>query len=246
MKSKTRLLTIGLVTLLLGLLIFFPARVAYRWFLPDAISLAGISGSVWSGSAREAYANGIYVRDLQWRMQPLTLLGGGIGFAVEAGSQAGFIDTNIRFGFSGQITFDELKTSLTLQDLEPLIGLPGLRGTANAEFTRLVMDDGVPIMADGVVEVTDLVAPNLYRGSIGGYRAEFFTQESGVMASVEDTDGVIDIAGSLSLLADGSYEFIAQIAPKNNTPESVRRQMQFLGSANERGQHELRLEGKFY
>ena len=245
MKSKTRLLTIGLVTLLLGLLIFFPARVAYRWFLPDAISLAGISGSIWSGTAREAYANGIYVRDLQWRMRPLTLLGGGIGYAVEAGSPAGFIDTNIRFGFGGQITFDELKTSLTLQDLEPLIGLPGLGGTANAEFTRLVMDDGLPIMADGVVEVTDLVAPNLYRGSIGGYRAEFFTQESGVMASVEDTDGVIDIAGSLSLLADGSYEFIAQIAPKNNTPESVRRQMQFLGSANERGQHELRLEGKF-
>jgi hypothetical protein len=64
------------------------------------------------------------------------------------------------------------------------------------------------------------------------------------MASVEDADGVIDVAGSLHLSADRNYEFIALIAPKNNTPESIRRQMQFLGSANDRGQHELRLEGR--
>jgi len=244
MKSQKQLLTIGLVTLLLGLLTFFPARVAYRWFLPDTISLAGISGSVWNGSAREASAQGIYVRDLEWRMRPLALLSGGIGFAVEASPQPGFIDGNIKLGFNGLITFDELTASLTLQDLEPLIGLPGLSGTANAKFVRLVMDDGLPIMADGVVDLTDLVIPKLYRGSIGGYRAEFFTQDTGLMSSVEDTDGLIDIAGSLHLAADRNYKFIAQIAPKNDTPESVRRQMQFLGSANERGQYELRLEGR--
>ena len=56
MKFRTRYLAIGLVTLLLGLVIFFPARVAYRWFVPDTISFAGISGSVWNGGAREAYA----------------------------------------------------------------------------------------------------------------------------------------------------------------------------------------------
>lgn len=244
MKLQTRLLTIGLVTLVVGLLVFFPARVAYRWFLPDTISIAGISGSVWSGSAREAYANGIYVRDLEWRMQPLALLSGGIGFAIEASPQTGFINSNIKLGFGGLISFDELTASLPLQVLESSFGIPGLRGTANIQFTRLVVDDGLPIKADGAIDVTDLVIPTLYRGSIGGYRAELFTQDTGVMASVEDADGVIDVAGSLRLLADRNYEFIAQIAPKNDTPESVRRQMQFLGSANDRGQHELRLEGR--
>jgi len=238
------MLTIGLVTLFLGLVIFFPARVAYRWFLPDTISFAGISGSVWNGSAREAYAQGIYVRDLNWRMQPLALLTGRIGFSFAASPQSGFMDGKVKLGFDGQITFEELTTSMTLQDLEPVIGLPGLSGTANAKFPRLVLNDGLPTAAEGVVEVANLVLPKLYRGSVGGYRAEFFTQDTGVMASVEDTDGVIDIAGSLRLATDRSYEFVAQIAPKNDTPESVRRQMQFLGSANERGQHELRLEGR--
>lgn len=237
-------MTIGLVTLLLGLLIFFPARVAYRWFLPDTISLAGISGSVWNGSAREAFANGIYVRDMEWRLLPLAFLSGSIGFAIEASPQTGFINSNIKLGFGGRITFDELTTSLPLQVLESSFGVPGLRGTANIQFARLVVNDGVPVMADGVIDVSDLVIPKLYRGSIGDYRAEFFTQDTGVMASIEDTDGAIDVAGSLRLLADRNYEFIAQIAPKNDTPASVRRQMQFLGSANDRGQHELRLEGR--
>jgi general secretion pathway protein N len=244
MKFRTRTLTIGLVTLCLGLVIFFPARVAYHWFLPETISLAGISGSIWNGSAREAYAQGIYVRDLNWRMQPLALFGGAVGFAIEANPHSGFMESNVKLGFNGQIEFEELTTSLTLQDLEALIGLPGLSGTANAKFTRLVLNEGLPTAAEGTLEIANLVLPTLYRGSVGGYRAEFFTQDTGVMASVEDTDGVIDIAGSLRLAADRNYEFIAQIAPKNTTPESVRRQMLYLGSADERGQHELRLEGR--
>ncbi len=244
MKSRSRLLTIGLVTLFMGLLIFFPARVAYRWFLPETISFAGISGSIWSGNAQEAYASGIYVRDLQWRMRPFALFTGAIEFVVEARPDSGFVDTNIEIGLSGEITIAELTASLPLRLLEPTIGLPGLRGTVNAQLTRLVLADGLPVMADGVVEVADLVMPMLYRASIGGYRAEFFTQDTGVMASVEDTDGLVDVAGSLRLSADRNYEFIAQIAPKDTTPASVRQQMQFLGSANERGQHEMRLEGR--
>jgi hypothetical protein len=37
---------------------------------------------------------------------------------------------------------------------------------------------------------------------------------------------------------------VAQLAAKNNTPANIKQQLQYLGSANERGQHELRLEGK--
>ena len=245
MKSQSRLLTIGLVTLVIGLVVFFPARIAYRWFLPDTISFAGISGSVWGGSAREASASGIYVKDLRWRMQPLALFTGDIEYSIKASLSSGFVDANIALGFGGDVTITELTSSLPLQLLEPSVAMPGLRGTVNAQFDRLVVEDGLPVMADGVIEVADLVVPMIYRASIGGYRAEFFTQDTGVMASVEDTDGVVDIAGSLQLSADRSYEFIAQIAPKSNTPASVREQMQYLGSANERGQHEMRLEGRF-
>jgi general secretion pathway protein N len=244
MKSRSRLITAGLATFVVALIIFFPARVAYRWFAPETISLAGIGGSLWNGTAREGQANGIYLRDIAWRIQPLKLLTGKLGIAVEATPPSGFVDANVALGLTGTVTLTGVKASMTLQSLQQAIGMTGLSGTVNAQFERLVIEAGLPIAADGVVEVADLLAPPVSRTSIGGYRAEFFTQESGVMASVEDTDGVIDLAGSLQISSDRSYQFIAQLAPKNNTPANVRQQMQFLGSANERGQHELRLEGE--
>ncbi|MDH3429053.1 MAG: type II secretion system protein N [Gammaproteobacteria bacterium] len=244
MKVRSRLITAGLVTFVVALIVFFPARVAYRWLAPDGIALAGISGSLWNGGALEGQANGIYLRDIAWRVQPLKLFTGKLGFSIEAAPPSGFVDANVAVGIGGTVTLTGVKASLTLQSLQTIVRMPGLRGNVNAQFDRLIIDSGLPVAADGVVEVADLVAPAVNQASIGGYRAEFFTQESGVMASVEDTDGVIDLAGSLQISSDRSYQFIAQLAPKDNTPASVRQQMQFLGSANERGQHQMRLEGQ--
>jgi general secretion pathway protein N len=244
MQVRSRLLTAGLVTLFVGLIIFFPARVAYQWFAPETISLAGINGSIWSGSAREAQARGIYLRELVWRIQPLAFFTARLAHDIEASPGSGFVDANVGLGITGTVTISDLKAALSLQALQQSVGIPGLQGNVNAQFDRLVIEDGLPVAADGVLEVADLIAPSVYRASIGGYRAEFFTQEFGVMASVEDTDGILDLAGSLQISSDRNYQFIAQLAPKNDTPAILRRQMQFLGSANERGQHELRLEGK--
>ena len=244
MPRRSRLLTAGLITLLLGLLVFFPARVAYRWFAPDVVSLAGIDGSVWSGTAREASAGGVYMRDLAWRFKPLSLFTGKIAYAIEARPSSGFVDANVAVGLTGNVTMNDVKASLPIKALQQALPVPGISGDVNLQFERLQLVDGLPVAADGTVEVANLVAPLVHRASIGGYRAEFFTQEAGVMASVEDTDGVVDLAGSLQISTDRSYQFIAQLAAKSNTPANVRQQMQFLGSANERGQHELRLEGE--
>jgi len=64
------------------------------------------------------------------------------------------------------------------------------------------------------------------------------------MASVEGNEAVVDLAGKLQILADGSFSFQGLLSAKPETPAALRQQMQFLGSANERGQHELRWEGQ--
>ena len=244
MLSRSRVLTAGLITLAAGLILFFPARVAYQWFVPESISLAGIDGSVWNGQAREAYSSGVYMREVTWKLRPASILTGQFSFAVAARARSGFVDANVGLGITGNITFTDVQASWSLQTLEQALRMPGLRGEVNARFERLKIIDGLPVVAKGTLEVADLVAPTVYRSSIGGYRAEFFTQESGVMASIEDTDGVVDLAGSLQISGDRSYQFVAQLAAKSNTPATLREQMRFLGSSNDRGQYELRIEGQ--
>lgn len=244
MQSRTRLIVIGCVTLLVGLIFSLPARVAYQWLPAPAFSLGGISGSVWSGRASQVQSGGIYMQDLHWRIKPLALFSGELRYQIEGSPASGFIDGQVSINLEGAVTASALRGSMSLEPFEQLIGIRGLNGMLNGEFERLVIENGLLVAANGQFEVLDLIAPNIHRASIGGYRAEFFTQDTGVVASIEDTDGLIDVAGSLQLSADRTYKFVAQLAPKNNTPANVRQQLQLLGSANDRGQHELRLEGR--
>ena len=86
--------------------------------------------------------------------------------------------------------------------------------------------------------------PLLSSDPLGGFKAEFSSQESGITASIEDTNAVIDLAGSLQIAPDGTYQLLAHLTGTDDTPAPIRQQLQFLGSANDRGQHELRLEGQ--
>lgn len=242
--NRKRLTKIGLLVGLLGLLMMFPARVAYRWLAPDAFVASGISGTVWQGRAQEASANGFYMRDLSWDFKPLQLFTGKIAYALESRFASGFVDGELALGFGGSVYASDLSCALAIESLQSIPGIAGTRGRLTAEFDRFEIVDGLPVVADGTLEIAGLMNPLIYREPIGGFRAEFFSQESGITASIEDTAAVIDLAGSLQLGNDGTYQFLAQISPLESTPPALREQLRFLGTANDRGQHELRLEGQ--
>jgi len=237
--------TAGMLAFLVGALTLFPARAAYRWFAPPEVTLAGIEGTVWNGRADNATAFGVYIRNLEWQIRPLALLTGRLTLDARGELVSGFAEGRLSAGIGGNVSLSDVAASLALPSLADTFNMANLDGTANIRFERIDIRDGVPTAANGTIEVADLLAPKIYpRGPIGGYRAEFFTQENGIAASVEDTDGVIDMAGSLTVNEDRSYVFLAAIAPKPEADEGLRNQMRFLGTPDERGQYELRLEGR--
>jgi len=241
--SRKSFIAAGLLTFLAGLVILFPARVAYRWFAPENTQLSGISGSVWSGAAQEMSVAGLYLRDLRWRLRPLQLVTAKIALSLEASLSSGFVEANVAVGPGGRIAVTDLNGSVPLQAVAALVRIPGLSGNASVQLAELDVRNGLPVAVVGTVAVANLVAPPIDSGSIGGYRAEFFTAADGVSASVEDTDAVFDFAGSLKISPDRSYQFIGRIAPTDRTSEKLRQQLRFLGSPDERGQHQIRLEG---
>ena len=246
MIERNRSLTLlAILTLVLTLVITFPARIAYQWASPPHAKLSGIHGTIWNGSAREFSTSGMYLRDLTWRMRPLQLFTGKAAYDISGSPVSGFFESEIALGLGGTLTLENLSASVPMQMFAGAAGIAGLSGSASLKFERLELESGRATAMDGTVDVANLVVPRLSSSSIGGYRAEFFTQNNGIVASVEDTDGVIDLAGSLQLNADKSYAFLGQVVAKPNAPESLQRQIRFLPFANDRGQHELRLEGSY-
>ena len=244
-QRKRGLVLVAVLTLVVALLLMFPARVAYRWASSPLVSMSGIQGTVWHGSASEFTTNGVYLRDLSWEMQPLQLFTGKALYAISGTPISGFLDGEIAIGLGGKVALRDLTASVPLQMIERAAKVPGLRGNASLKFERLELVGGRPAAMDGTIDVANLVVPMLARGSLGGYHAEFFTQNNGIVASVEDTNAIVDMAGSMHLNHDGSWEFLGRVKAQSNTPESVRNQLRFLPTTDEPGQHELRLEGRY-
>lgn len=241
--SPKRFLAIGLLTFVAGTVLLFPARVAYQWFVPDGIQLGGIEGSIWSGSAREMSGGGIYLRDVHWRLHPLRLFTGKLGIGIEASPGSGIIEADLALGPGGNISVANLNGSASLRAFADVLRMPGLAGDVSLQFEELELQDGLPVAVVGTAAVDSLVAPLVDAASIGNYRMEFFTTADGVVASVEDSNGAFDLAGSLTISADRSYVFLGKVGATERTSEKLRRQLRILGSPDERGQHEIRFEG---
>ncbi len=234
---------VAVLAFAVGLVSLFPARVAYRWFAPPELALSGVDGSMWRGRAQAASVAGVYLAETGWRFRPLSLLTGKLAYSVEARPIGGFVDGEVAAGLGGTMRFRNLRASISLAALEQVTGIKGMSGTLNVAFDRLLLSDGLPVAADGTVEVSALVLPQVGASPLGGFSATFFTQDDGVTASVEDTDANVELAGSFTLDRDRGYRLIGKLAPKPETPPAVRRQMKLLGSPNDRGQYELRIEG---
>ena len=185
------------------------------------------------------------VRDVKWTLHPLSLLKGQVAASVSGTPPSGFVEADVSAGMGGSVLVSNLTASLPLSNFAGLLGVNGLTGQGNARFERLEITDGLATAADGQLDINDLVVPLMGLQSLGDYRAEFFTQNNGISASIEDTDGVVDLAGSLQLNSDRSFEFLAQVIATQKTPEGIRQQLKFLPPPDERGQQELRLEGVF-
>lgn len=244
MLSRSRLVLVGGLTLLAGLIIFFPARLAYEWFAPPELKLGGIEGSVWRGSALEASAAGVYLRDLGWRAQPLSLLAGRLRYRIEASPISGFIQGDLAISLLGKITARELTGAVSLQALRQVVNNPRLDGSLNLQLLELQAANGVPLSADGFFEISNLVNPGWHAYSLGGYRAEITTEDAGVVVTVTETDGVVDIDGRLQIASDGTFIFTALLLANTTTPPNIRQAIDYLPVADDGVRRIYRFEGQ--
>ncbi|MGI9238853.1 MAG: type II secretion system protein N [Woeseiaceae bacterium] len=242
-KTNRGLLLVAGVTLSVALVAMFPARVAYRWIAPEGISASGIQGTAWRGSAEAVSAQDVFISDVSWKIKPLHLLIGQAKYHVKGSPVSGFVEADVGVGIGGTLAVSDLTASLPLNPFAKAFNVRGLQGDASLQFERIELQEGLPVTADGTVRVSKLVTPRLSRDTIGGYEAEFFSRDDGIAATIEDTDGVLDLAGSLEVKEDGSYQFLGKVVAKPQAPAGLKRQIENLGSADERGQREIRVEG---
>ncbi|MEM7431695.1 MAG: type II secretion system protein N [Pseudomonadota bacterium] len=241
--TRNRLIIIGCAVFFIGLVVTFPARVAYQWFGANPVQVSGISGTVWNGNADVVNANGFTLTDLAWRMKPLQLFLGSAAFSIDSNVTGGTVTGDISIGIGGDVTASNIEAFVPLSNLQNALRTPGLQGAASAKFSELRLENNQLVGAVGTLNIANLISPLVSRAPIGGYRMEFQETDNGIIASVEDTGGVLDVAGNLNLQPDGAYAFFALVTAKAEASAQLRNNIQLLPT-NDRGQHEVRIEGR--
>lgn len=239
-----RLIFLGLIVFLAVMVVTFPARVAYTWFAPAELQLSGIEGSIWNGSAAEGFAAGAYIQNINWQFKPMALLSGNLAYQTSSNPASGTMNSEVAVGLGGELTLSRLTGNLPLDLVHPAFQQNGIRGDIALQFDSVVISNGMPSTVVGSVTIEDFFVPDLSTSTLGDFRADFQMIDGNVVGSVEDIAAVIDVAGTINLNADRSYTFIGTVAPTSATPASIVNQLPYLGSANERGQHDFRFEGQ--
>lgn len=239
-----RIVISGLLVFALFLLVTFPARVAYRWFSPADVTLSDLSGSIWNGTAAEGLAGGAYLRDIRWRIKPASLLNGKLTYETAASPASGSMNADVAIGLTGYLSLTNLNGSMPLDLAHDAFQQVGISGDLNLQFSKLVLENSLPIVAIGSVTIANLFSRDLSAGVLGVYRAEFRTSAGNIAGTVEDVSGVLDIDGTITINPDRSYSLIGDVAARPGAPPSIERQLRFLGSADDRGMRQFRFEGR--
>lgn len=141
-------LALGFV-FLVSFLIHLPAMLVVR-VLPTQITLAGVNGSVWHGSASALGIDGIVAQEkLSWHFQPSALLRGNLAWQLD-GEHGGQPGTLLALIGLRQRALENIKLSLPLEPLtrfNPTIAGVRLSGVLHVESARLSQGEAIKLNA---------------------------------------------------------------------------------------------------
>lgn len=249
MRTRSLYVLVGTLSFVISLVLLAPAATVYGWLQPklgDAVTLAGVEGSLRDGKAAAVLVRGQPLTDkLHWKLSLGELLLARIGLDLES-SGSTLMTGHVSKGF-GVIRGTDLRIASGLKALMTAFGQPfaPVDGQASLELTRLKMSGNWPSDAEGTLRIQGL-AWTLARDPVvlGDYEADIKPDGSDLLALVHTVGGALDVNGDARAKLDHSYELHLQLRPKADAPPLVINLLRSLGSPDPQGYYHLRREGK--
>ena len=243
-----RYLLVGLVTFLIGLVAFFPARIAAGWVESSTpVTLGGVTGTVFDGHAGYVQGPGGAIENLDWRLHPLNLLLAQVAADIEVDSDLG--------GFSGRVT----------RSLFGGTHVRNLTGSASAGW--LAKRGGVtflPLSSDVAVDIREASVDDQLNFSaldgavrLGNTRWELFNPpvelgqfetvlahgDDGIRATIVDSNGPLAIDGSATLTPERRYRLNVRLRARAGADDRLDGMLDQLGEGDDEGWHRVQEQG---
>lgn len=239
-----RMIMLALASFVALLVANAPARLVGA-FLPPAIGLEGLQGTVWSGSARQLVVHQRAAGELAWRVRPFRLLTGRLGIDIDSRLPDGSVSGRLALGVGGSLQVNDLRGSLPLgyvaTDFPP--GMIDGRVSLLIEDAELV--DGWPVKVNGVVALGNLVQNVPKPTPLGTFESRFEAQPEGepVVGQVASRSGPLNVSGTISLSADRKYRLETSVRATSETPDDLKQMLPLIGEQQPDGGYRLSYSG---
>lgn len=248
--KKRWIVALATLAFLATLVLHAPAALLYAWTQdpkqPAKVRLHGVHGTLADGGfAALSVNNRTTLRDARWTLQPAWLALLRVAVDFQAGDEA-VVHARISRAPFGALRFSNLNSAGSVKSLLQMLGQPALpvEGQARLDLPLLRVKGGVPIEAEGSIEIENL-AWTLARDPLplGSFNAALNTDKQGITVSFGSGPGPLEVGGTATLGPEKGYELDLQLRPRSDAPAQLQTLVRSVGPVDGQGWHHLRRKG---
>jgi hypothetical protein len=242
------LLAAGVFAFLLVIVANLPATLAQRW-LPPAIAVGSLGGTLWHGEALSVRAAGLDIERLEWRLRPLALFGGRIVAHIDATSAPDRVSAEITLDRQGRLEARALEAHVDAASLAGRALPTGWAGPVKIQLDELIVEQGWVAAIHGTAESGALTGPPKVQPYLGSYRLEFGADASATPGELaghfRDLGGPIEITGDVRLYRDRRAVVSGWVRARPGAQQVVIDDIARLPEADPQGRRRFSIENSF-
>ncbi|TFH92937.1 type II secretion system protein N [Vibrio ouci] len=234
-------------------LVHLPAQFVVQYVpLPNQLSLVGVEGTVWQGSAHQVTWNGQNYGQLNWQLSPSQLLAAKLEAKVRFGRGS---DIQLQgrgvvgYASSGPYAENVIASMpvTSLLEVAPSLPVPlDLNGQVELSLRSYAYAAPFCQAAEGsLVWNTDVIGSPLAELATGPIVAQFNCQDSKVEVSAEQSSDQVVSSANVTLEPNRSYVATAWFKPQSDFPSELTQQLKWLpNQADSQGKFPFTYRGR--
>lgn len=248
-KKKFKIILSVIFLYLFFLIINSPANIVLSMSnLASNIKITSVSGTIWSGEAKQFSYSGIEFGLVKWKLHPLNLIIGELSADVTITNREQYIKTQINLSASGQIELEETRFLIDLSSLQPLTyGMPfSYTGTAAGYFPVSFFYKNNHIGINGKLSLNNVALNSPQHQNFGDFIISFRAEKDGATSGkIKDSGGLISIDGEVLLNKNGQLTLSANLASRKKGG-SLEKMLSFLGRKDSNGRTQINQSFKLW
>jgi general secretion pathway protein N len=235
----------------LAFAVILVARLPVRWvagFIPEGVSCAELSGTVWDGSCGGLVAQNVQVGNLTWQLQARALLSRKLAGYFEVTRGANFARGDIVASADGTLTARNFQADMPL-DPTLFPQLPrNLSGVVRANLQSIHIEKRAITAVEGLVEAHDLVqGSGGQRLALGNYSLTFPAADPGKepVGQLQSLSGPLNVEGTLRLTQEAGFVLEGLVAAGPDASPQLAQQLSYLGAPDAQGRRPFSVAATF-